>query len=82
MVRSLLIVPENPLHEFSVKTGRVEKIRYMIVHELLLDGAIKSLTVRVHLRCSRIGMPVGLVEETKSFIRSLLSLRGRASSRR
>jgi len=58
-MRSLAVIPEQPIGHFVVEGEQIgEQQVFVPVDEFLLDGAIESLIVRIHLRRSRIGMPV------------------------
>ena len=73
-MRSLSVVPEQPLDEFAVENIRIQKFGLVVINKLLLDGAVEPLVVGVHLWGPGIGMPVGLVETSEFLVEVLHEL--------
>ena len=74
-VRSFRIVPYEPGNHLPVERRRVDKRSGMIVNELLLNGAVESFAVGIHLGGARIGMIMGQVQSPQLFVKMLHELR-------
>ena len=53
-----MFVPNQIIHKVGVEFIHIKKFIGMVVNIFLLDGAVESFTVGVHLWASRIGMVV------------------------
>ena len=69
------IVENQPIHKASVKYFRVKQLVSMVVNVVLLDSAIESLAVSIHLGCPGIGVVMNEMEPDQFFIKMLLKLR-------
>jgi len=63
------VVPHKIVHEFSIEGIRRAQVGDMIVHKLILDRAIESLNMGVHLRGLGIGVVVDEMEATQFCIK-------------
>lgn len=50
IMRSLAVVPHEPVHELLVELAWIEKQPGMVINELFLDCAVEPLIVGIHLR--------------------------------
>ena len=70
------VVPEQPLHQLSVERDRVqEKFLKVVVQKFLLDRAVESLAVRIHLRRPGIRVVMGQVQTAHLLRKAFRKLR-------
>lgn len=74
MMGSLQIVPKQVFHESKIESRRVEKFGGMKIHILLLDGAVETFGMGIHLRGLGVGMPVRGMESSNLGIESFHEL--------
>ena len=74
-MRTLRVEPDEILHQDDVELLRLEQLIRMVIHEFLLNGSVKSLTVGIHLRSPWVGVVVRKVEFRESLREMFLEFR-------
>ena len=74
-MRSFGVVPDEPRDQLAIELIGSDQQLLMVINELLLNGAVKTFDVSVHLGSSGIGMPVSFVQASDLLIEVLHKLR-------
>ena len=74
-MRSFSVVPDEPRDQLAIELIGSDQQLLMVINELLLNGAVKTFAVGVHLGSSGIGMPVSFVQASDLLIEVLHKLR-------
>ncbi len=74
-MHALGVVPNKVVNEFEVEADWREEFGNVIIDKLILDGAVESLEVRIHLRRLGICMVMRKMQSLQFFLKMLHKLR-------